>query len=168
MLEREQLQIGEFMTKDPICISTGKTVAQAAKILDQFRIGSLVVLNEKKELVGIFTSLDVVYDVVAQGKNPDTVLVDDIMVTDIVNISPQKTIQDAMTLMSQNDIRQLPVLVGKKLVGFVTMKDILRIEPSLVDIAVDSFRAEEKFRQNLLEKVAQDPTIDVEKLLHGD
>lgn len=168
MLERDALQIGEFMTKDPVCIVTGKTVTEAAKILDQFHIGSLVVLDTRKKLVGIFTSLDVVYDVVAQGKNPDDILVDDIMVTDIVSITPDKTIQDAMTLMSQNDIRQLPVLVGEKLVGFVTMKDILRIEPSLVDIAVDSFRAEEKFRQDLLEKLAEDPTVDVEKLLQGD
>ena len=168
MLESEHLQIGEFMTKNPVSIQLGGTVALAAQKLSQYRVGSLVVLNETKDLVGIFTSLDIVYDVVAKGKNPKDVLVDDILISNIVSISPEKTIQDAMTLMSQNDIRQLVVLVGNRLVGFVTMKDILRIEPSLVDIAVDSFRAEEKLRQNLLEKLAQDPTLDVEKFLQKE
>jgi CBS domain-containing protein len=152
MSRTHHLQIAEFMSKRPVNVILGTTVADAAQTLSTFRIGSLVVVDKNKKLVGIFTTRDIVYDVIAKNKDPKKVLVDDIMVSNIITISPEKNIQDAMELMSANDIRQLPVTVGETLVGFVTMKDVLRVEPALVDLAVESFRAEEEERQEFVEK----------------
>ena len=165
MLQNKDLQIAEFMTQRPVTVPIGTSIQKASEKLSYYRIGSLVVVDEDKKLLGIFTTRDIVYDIIALDKNPVKTLVDDIMVTNIITISPEKTIQEAMELMSTNDIRQLPVVTGEKLIGFVTMKDILRVEPALVDLAVDSFRAEEEYRRRCIQDLAQHPEKRIDELL---
>jgi CBS domain-containing protein len=165
IMQSGSLQIAEFMTKKPVTIISGSTVSFASKVLNRYHIGSLLVLNENKELIGIFSARDIVYDVVAQEKDPKDVLVNDIMVSDIVTISPQKSIQDAMELMGANDIRQLPVVSNNELVGFITMKDILRVEPALADIALECYRNEEELRQEIIQEFAEHPERDIDKFV---
>lgn len=69
------------------------------------------------------------------------------MATDLVTISPGKDVYDALILMRNHDIRQLPVIEKNKLVGFLTSKDILKIQPELFDLFIEKYELREEQRK---------------------
>ncbi len=142
-------KVGDAMTQSPITISPEASVKDCAKKMAEMQVESLVV-KKGKELVGIITDIDLVERVVAKGLNADRTRVRDVMVSKLITITPEKDIYDAIVLMKKRDIRQLPVISPKDkkiLLGYVTMKDILKIEPSLFDMIVDEFELREEKRK---------------------
>lgn len=164
-MDKQFIQIAEIMSQKPVTVEIGSTVAKSAEIMATYRVGSLVVMKGE-EIKGMITAHDMVYKVLAQDKDPSIILIDNIMSKSVISISPEKTVEDAMQLLNENDIKQLPVTQANKLVGFITMKDILRIEPTLMDLAIDSIRSEEHQRKEYLHNIA-DPThsSDINRLL---
>ena len=82
------------------------------------------------------------------------------MTTNLITISPYISLQEAMQILSDNDIRQLPITNNGKLVGLITMKDILRYEPTLVDMMVENIRFEEQQRQDAISKYSESEIDD--------
>ncbi len=128
------IKVGDIMTTNVIGAKPGDSIERIAKLMYANRIEAIVIIGKDKgkDKNGIITSKDVVYKVVAKGKDPKEVIAKDIMTNGIITISPNNTIDEAATLMRRYDIRRLPVANEKKeIVGIITESDIARISPEL-------------------------------------
>ena len=103
------------------------TVLEAAKLMNEHGTGS-VLIHEAEQLVGIFTERDLMRRVVAMQKDPATTTLRDVMTTALVTCTPDATMDDCGTLMSERRIRHLPVVDGAAVVGMVTTGDLLAHE----------------------------------------
>lgn len=103
------------------------TVLEAAKMMNEHGTGS-VLIHEAEALVGIFTERDLMRRVVAMQKDPATTPLRDVMTTALVTCTPDATMDDCGTLMSERRIRHLPVVDGATVVGMVTTGDLLAHE----------------------------------------
>ncbi len=119
-------RVREVMVKPVRTISPSATMAEAAKLMRKNRIGCLVVV-EKDKLVGIITERDIAYKIVAEEKGPNTP-VSEAMTSELKTVDGDKSLRDAARLMASHLIRRLPVLEGGKLVGIITIEDIMRAE----------------------------------------
>ena len=107
---------------------------------------------ENDEAIGLVTDEDFVRKSVAKGLDPKKLRILDIMSTELTTISPEKDIYDALLLMRDHNIRQLPVISNKKVEGF--LKDILKIQPELIDLVVEKYELREESRK--LEETDED------------
>jgi CBS domain-containing protein len=124
----------DAMTTKPIVVPSNITVRDAGKVMRDHDVGSLLVVDDGL-LVGIITAEDIVHRVTAEGKKSAETLLKDVMTADIIDIGPEADLYDAMTIMQEHDILHLPVRdEQKRLLGFLTLKDILKIEPQLFEI----------------------------------
>jgi len=135
--------VKEAMTKKVIVINPDTTIKDAAKIMSQYRVGSLVVLEDEK-LVGIITELDIIWKVVASELDPKTTLVRDVMSKNVVTINADQTLEDATDVMVENKIKKLPVVEGNKIIGIITATDIISIQPKLIESLAKLMLFEEK------------------------
>ncbi len=99
------------------------TVLEAARRMNEHRIGALVVVRENK-VVGIFTERDVLNRVVAARRDPATTRVEEVMSSPVACCSPQTTRAECRHVMRERRIRHLPVVDDEKLVGIVSIGDI--------------------------------------------
>ncbi len=106
-------------------IHPGATVFEALELMAEKNIGALLVLEGEK-LVGIFSERDYARKVVLLGKSSKEIPVSDLMTTKVYFISPDKTLDDCMVLMSMKRIRHLPVMERGKLHGIVTIGDVVQ------------------------------------------
>ena len=157
-LKGDDMQTGykvmDVMTNKPVVANKELLLKEAAKIMEDTNVNSLLIV-ENENPIGIITDEDVVRKVVAKGLDLKKIRVKDIMATELTTISPEKDIYDALLLMRDRNIRQLPVVGNNKLVGFLTSKDILKIEPELIDLFVEKYELREESR-----KLAEDEDSD--------
>lgn len=135
--------VKEAMTKKVIIINPDTTIKDAAKIMSQYRVGSIVVLENEK-LVGIITELDIIWKVVASELDPKITLVRDVMSKNVVTINADQTLEDATDVMVENKIKKLPVIEGNKIIGIITATDIISIQPKLIESLAKLMLFEEK------------------------
>lgn len=149
------LAVAEMMTTKPITCDFNQTIVDISKTLKKYRISSIVVL-ENDEVAGILTVNDIVRNVIAQEKDPRTTLAKDVMSKDIISVPPQMPLEQVIETINTNGISQVPVMTGKKLNGFVTMKDILRLEPALFELFKDRLEETRLERHKFIEKYVDD------------
>ena len=104
-------------------IAPGITVAAAVDILNQAKVGSVLVMD-KGRLVGIFTERDVLRRVVGARRDPAATLVADVMTRELAVMKPGATVQDAMRVISERRIRPIPVVEDGKVLGVVSQGDL--------------------------------------------
>ncbi len=131
------MRVRNVMVKNVKTISPEATMAEAAKKMKRYKIGCLVVVDVEK-VVGIITERDLAYKIVAERRSLDT-RVGDIMTKDLKTISPEKSIKDAAKVMAAHVIRRLPVIEDGKLVGIISIEDIMRTEKVGADAALFSY-----------------------------
>lgn len=100
------------------------SVFDALKMMAQHDIGSLVVLEDDK-LVGIITERHYAREVVLKGRTSPKTLVRDIMSTRSICARPDQSVQECMAVMTEKGVRHLPVLEGGRLVGIVSIGDMV-------------------------------------------
>lgn len=100
-------------------------VYDALLIMAEHHIGALVVMHRDK-MVGIFSERDYAREVVIKGKTSKTTTVGDIMSVQLITVTPDDSIDHCMNLMSGKRIRHLPVLDGDKLVGLLSIGDLVK------------------------------------------
>jgi len=88
-------------------------------------VGSLVVMDREK-LIGIITERHYSRDVILKGKTSSTMLVRDIMERNVVHVRPEQSVELCMTLMTEKRVRHLPVLDRGKVIGIVSIGDLLK------------------------------------------
>ena len=100
-------------------------VRDALKTMAEKNIGSILIMDEQKYL-GILTERDYARKVILQGRSSTEVTVQDIMSTEHPHISKEHTIEQCMQIMSENNVRYLPVFENEKLIGLVSILDVIK------------------------------------------
>lgn len=105
-------------------VSPTVTVFEALQLLAEYGIGALVVMDQGK-LVGVVSERDYTRKVALEGKNSKTTTVAEIMTREVVTVAPKTGTTTCMALMSQKKIRHLPVMDGPKVLGMISIRDIM-------------------------------------------
>jgi CBS domain-containing protein len=117
------MQAGDIMSRNVVTVDVRATFAEAARVLHEHRISSVVV-KKKDAPAGIVTERDFV-NLIADGKDPASVRVGDRMTKDLATIEPRADLADAAKVMAERRIRHLPVLERGKLVGIISIRDLV-------------------------------------------
>lgn len=110
---------------DVIAIEGGLSVFDAIKIMADRAVGSLLVMEGSK-LVGIVTERDYARKVILKGRSSETTSVDEIMTTEVLTATAAQTVNDCMTLMTEKRIRHLPIVEGDKVIGLISIGDLVQ------------------------------------------
>jgi CBS domain-containing protein len=100
------------------------SVFDALQQLANHNVGAMMVMDQGK-LVGVFSERDYTRKIALAGKSSRDTQVKDIMTPDVLTVSPQTRTRDCMALMSQKKIRHLPVVDGDKVLGMISIRDIM-------------------------------------------
>mgnify|MGYP006303467281 CR=1 FL=1 len=126
--------VKEAMKTNLAIIKPNQTVLEAAKLMKKRKIGNVIVAEDKQP-IGILTESDILKKVVAEGKNPNDVIIKDVMSTPIIIVDPYITLEEALKTMGKCNVRRLPVIENNKLIGIITQRDISIISPILHEIS---------------------------------
>lgn len=137
------MKIKDVMTKDVVTVRPDAKIQEAAEQMRSLNIGSLPV-HDGQQLLGMVTDRDITVRATAQGRDPRSTMVKDVITPDVVYAFEDQDVQEAAQLMSKMQIRRLPILSrDKRLVGIV----------ALGDVAVDTFS--EKLGGAVLKEVSE-------------
>lgn len=106
-------------------INPKDTVFKALELMAEKRIGCLMVIDDEGSLIGMFSERDYARKVALQGHTSKESLVNDIMSTDLYTVNPEMTTFDCMAVMTDRYVRHLPVLDHNKIVGILSIGDIV-------------------------------------------
>ena len=117
-------QIRDVMTANPACVSAKDSIRDVAKIMAREDTGVVPVVDGKK-VIGMITDRDIVVRLVAEGKDPANAKVNEAMTKNVRSVKEDSTINEALQVMSNAQIRRVPVVnTNNEIVGIVSMKDI--------------------------------------------
>ena len=105
-------------------VTPSVTVFEALRLLAEYGVGAMIVMDKGK-LVGVVSERDYTRKIALQGRNSKETTVADIMTRDVVTVTLKTGTRACMNLMSQKKIRHLPVLDGAKVVGMISILDIM-------------------------------------------
>lgn len=115
----------DFMTKEVVTIESSESVLDAAKLVTEREVGSLVILQSGRP-VGIVTDRDIIVRAVAKDLQLGAVKVSEIMSKPLVTVNPDVPMIEVAKLMDQKSVRRIPVVKGDDIVGIVTSSDMGR------------------------------------------
>lgn len=127
------MKVKEIMTREVVSLNSNDTVQRAAQMMKDSNVGSVPVCDGGR-VIGVITDRDISVRSVAGGNNMQNQTVRDIMSTNPVVGTPEMDIKEATRIMSQRQIRRLPIVENKNLVGIVALGD-MAVEPNLQDEA---------------------------------
>ena len=130
--------VKDIMSKNIVSLNSEDSIERAAQMMKQFDVGSIPVCSQEK-LVGIVTDRDITLNSVASGSNGKQQKICDVMTSNPVTGSPDMDIHDAARIMSEQQIRRLPIIQNDNLVGMVSLGDI-SVEPTLQDNAEEALK----------------------------
>ena len=128
------IKVGQCMTVGVFPLPADKSVRDASRLLKKTGVGSIII-TQKGKAKGIITERDIVYKVVAEGKDPTKAKLKNIMSRPLKVIKAGDNIETAALALRNNRVKRLPVLDKKgRLVGIITEGDLLRVYPGIVDV----------------------------------
>ena len=101
------------------------SVFDAIQKLAAANIGSLIVIEDDRP-VGIFTERDYARNVILKGKSSPTTQIREVMTTRVIYVQPEQTVEECMAIMTDKHIRHLPVLRDEKLIGMISIGDLVK------------------------------------------
>jgi CBS domain-containing protein len=118
------MKIREIMTPAVQCVRPEDNLVEAAGVMRELDVG-VVPVCEGHELVGMLTDRDITVRAVAAGRDPNATLVKDVMTPDVFSVYDDDTVDAAVTVMEEHQIRRAPVITReRRLVGIVSLGDI--------------------------------------------
>lgn len=128
---QRRVAVGDIMTRNFVSVKPETDLRSCAKEMVKHRVNSILISKNKK-LLGILTARDILWAIIKKPKlNLKSLKVKEIATKKVAVIKPSSDISKALEKMRQYGFRRLPVLSKKELVGMVTLKDILRVDPGL-------------------------------------
>jgi CBS domain-containing protein len=137
---KAKMVVREAMSSPVVAISEDRSVVDAAKVMSEHRIGSVIVNDAEGHLVGIVTERDLVFRVIAENRVPREIRVSEVMSSPLRTVDPETSLEEAMKMMDRLNIRRLGVTYKGRLEGVITDKDILRVMPALIEIVRERSR----------------------------
>lgn len=138
------VKVGDIMTRDFISAKPDIFVLRAIKLMVKKRVGSLI-LEEGGILKGILTEKDIMWALSKKpGRDLGKVEAGEICTKKTTTIKPSADVYNAIILMKKTNYRRLPVTVKKRVIGLLTLKDILRIQPELFEIVKENYTIKEE------------------------
>lgn len=128
MMSIKQLIAGRLV----YTVDRGASVQAAVEYMAEKNIGAVSVMDGTR-LAGIFSERDVINRVVSKGLNPRTTTLESVMTTDLVVANADETHESCLRKMKQANCRHLPIVEGDKLIGFISLRDLLQVELSEKD-----------------------------------
>jgi CBS domain-containing protein len=128
--------VREVMTATPETVMPDTSLADAAKVMDRADIGDVLIVDGTAQLRGIVTDRDIAIRAVAEGRDPNTSTVEEIMTPTVETISSSATVREAIETMRRHDIRRLPVVDGGSPIGVVSLGD-LAMSPGSQSVLAD-------------------------------
>ncbi|MDH3273935.1 MAG: CBS domain-containing protein [Gammaproteobacteria bacterium] len=108
-----------------VSVVPDSTVLEAIKLMADKAIGSLIVMDDD-ELLGIVTERDYARKVIIKGRSSQTTRVSEIMTTNVFTTTSTKSVNDCMSLMTEKRIRHLPVLEDNRVIGVISIGDLVQ------------------------------------------
>jgi len=138
------VKVRDKMTEQVSFVGPGSNLVEAAQLMQKHDIGSIPVC-EGQNVVGIVTDRDIVVRNIAHGKDPHTTLVSEVMTSQVKTVEAEMSLDQAAELMSDSQIRRLPVMDHGRLVGMISLGDLattgkygLGVEETLEEISTPS------------------------------
>lgn len=129
-----------IVNQDTYETEANQTVFEVVKAMVSRNIGAVPVLHEGR-LVGIFSERDLMSRVVADGLDPRTTQVEQVMTRDPLTVSPTESVENCMDLMRRHGFRHLPICEGQRMVAVVSLRDVLLHDLTEKDHEVRMMRA---------------------------
>jgi len=125
---RDLLKIKDFKYRIVVTVGPNDTISAAIQKLVEHDRGSLPVCNDKGELVGIITERDIVRKCFARSDAFANIKIQDIMSKQVAIGNPEDDLDYAISVMKQKRIRHLPIVDNQKVVGMISMRDLLGVQ----------------------------------------
>jgi CBS domain-containing protein len=129
----KDIYVEEVMSRKPRIGTPEMTVRQAATLMKQEDVGSLIII-ENEEAIGMLTERDLLEKIVSEGRSASRTKVGMVMTQPLVTVGPRETITNAARMMATLKLRRLPVISRGKLIGILTENDVLKLSPSLIEL----------------------------------
>ncbi len=134
------IKVGDCMKTALVTIDENASVYDAAALMKKKDVSGLFVTNARKEIYAVITDADIVKRAVAPKKM--NAKVKDVASKPLVGIDASRDISEAAKLMGSRDVKRLVVFKQKKVAGIISVKDIIRISPSLYDLVAEKAAAQ--------------------------
>ena len=140
------IKVGDIMTRNLVFVTPETNLVVCAKMMVKKRVGNLLIKEKGSDkLKGILTEKDIVWAVVKKSKRGlKDILAKDLMKKRVVTIKPLADVTEAMRRFKKKKVRRLPVVERGKLIGILTDKDILRMDPGLFQMIAQTIQIREE------------------------
>ncbi|HJU05331.1 MAG TPA: CBS domain-containing protein [Nitrospiraceae bacterium] len=118
-------RVADYMSPDVRSIAVSATLKQAGRMLQKFKVGSLLV-DDNRRYIGIITDTDLSRKAVARALDPSTTLVKTCMSHPIISIEDSEPITEAVKLMKESGVRHLAITEDRTIIGILSVSDVLR------------------------------------------
>ena len=125
---RDLLKMKDFKYRIPVTVGPNESISAAIKRLVEHDRGSLPVCNAKGELVGIITERDIVRKCFTRNENLVDIKIQDVMTKQVAIGNQEDDLDYAISVMKQKRIRHLPIVDDQKVVGMISMRDLLGVQ----------------------------------------
>ena len=137
---------GEICNREVVVAYRNTSIAEAAKLMHDYHVGSLVVVVDRppeRVPVGMLTDRDLTLAVLAKGADPRSIEIADVMSTQLVTVREEDSVSEVLRLMRDRGVRRLPVLTPSgALAGIVTIDDVLDIFAEQLGVLVHAIERE--------------------------
>jgi CBS domain-containing protein len=116
-------QVKEVMTERPVTLGKDASLVEAARLMRDREIGDVIVV-EGEDAAGIVTDRDIVIRGIADGVDPNTTRLGEVISGDLASVAPDDPVERAIAVMRERAVRRIPVLEGGKPVGIVSLGDL--------------------------------------------
>jgi CBS domain-containing protein len=116
----------DIMSKDAECAHPTDTLVDVARKMRDFAVGALPICGSDNKLQGMITDRDIVTNCVANGGDPNNIMVEEYAAGEAVTIGADDSVEETLRTMAKHGVRRLPVIDGQELVGIVSQADVAR------------------------------------------
>lgn len=136
--------LGELLrikgTKTILKVGANDSIADAATMLTENKVGALLVEDDNGKIVGILSERDIVGGMGPHGADLHDVRVSELMTADLIQCKPSDTVLQAMAMMTDRRFRHLPVFDDDELVGFISIGDLVKCRIAEIQLEAEAMR----------------------------
>ena len=118
------MKVKDCMCNEVACVTPEKTIKDCANIMCNKHVGCIPVCDNSQNVVGLVTDRDIILRAIACDKDVNNTPVSEIMTCEVCCCTPEADVSEAENIMSQNQVKRIPVIDNNKIVGIITLGDL--------------------------------------------